>query len=250
VRQIAAGVRPAVVQITNEQVQVGQFNQPFTVPSGVGSGVLYDSQGHILTNAHVVEGARQLLVSLPDGRLPGNPQGSLQAPGPTLFDAIQTDAPINPGNSGGPLTNLQGQVIGINTLVAGQAEPGVQAQGIGFAIAIDTARPIADQLIASGHAVHPFLGISFVALNPAIAAQLGTQATTGAVVVQVAQGSPAAASLQPRDVIIQVDGKALSSDTDLARAINAHHPGDVLSVSVVRADKQLTFNLVLGERPA
>ncbi len=320
VRHIAAGVRPAVVQITNEQVQVGQFNQPFTVPSGVGSGVLYDAQGHILTNAHVVEGARQLLISLPDGRSfpgtlvgsdpqtdlavlqitgdnlpqaalgdsqelqvgdwvvaignalalsggltvtqgvvsalgrsvqePGNAQGGLQAQGPTLFDAIQTDAPINPGNSGGPLTNLQGQVIGINTLVAGQAEPGVQAQGIGFAIAIDTARPIADQLIASGHAVHPFLGISFVALNPAIAAQLGTQATGGAVVVQVAQGSPAAASLQPRDVIIQIDGKALSSDTDLARAINTHHPGDILSVSVVRADKQLTLNLTLAERPA
>ena len=132
---------------------------------------------------------------------------------------------------------VQTTIIGINTPVAGQAEPGVQAQGIGFAIAIDTARPIADQLIASGHAIRPFLGISFVALNPAIAAQLGTQATSGAVVVQVAQGSPAAASPQPRDVITRVDGKALSSDTDLARAINTRHPGDVLSVSVVRADK-------------
>jgi len=66
VRQIAADVRPAVVQITSEQLQVGQFNQPFSVPSGVGSGVLYDAQGHILTNDHVVAGARQLLVSLPD----------------------------------------------------------------------------------------------------------------------------------------------------------------------------------------
>ena len=90
------------------------------------------------------------------------------------------------------MTNLQGQVIGINTLVAGKAEPGVQAQGIGFVVAIDTAKSIADQRITSGHAVHPFLGISFVVLNPAIAAQLGTQATSGAVVVQVAQGSPAA----------------------------------------------------------
>ncbi len=86
---------------------------------------------------------------------PGSTQAGLQSQGPTLFDAIQTDAPINPGNSGGPLTNLQGEVIGINTLVAGQAEPGVQAQGIGFAIALDTARPIADQIIATGHAVHP-----------------------------------------------------------------------------------------------
>jgi serine protease Do len=283
--QIAAGVRPAVVQMTNEQVQVGQLNQPFTVPSGVGSGVLYDSEGHLLTSDHVAEGAQQLLVSLPDGRSfpgtlvgtdpqtdvavvqitgdnlpqaalgdsqelqvgdsvvaignvlalsggptvtqgvfsalgrsvqePGNAQEGPQVLGPTLFDASQTDAPINPGNSGGPMTNLQGQVIGINTLVAGQAEPGVQAQGIGFAIAIDTAGPIADKLIVSGHAVHPSLGIRFVALNPVIAAQLGTQATSGAVVVQVTKGSPAAASLQPRDVITQV-GRALSSDTDLA----------------------------------
>jgi S1-C subfamily serine protease len=319
VRQIAADVRPGVVQITSEQVQVGQFNQPFSVPSGVGSGVLYDAQGHILTNDHVVAGARQLLVSLPDGRsfpgtlvgtdpqtdvavlqitgdnlpqvtlgdsrdlqvgdwvvaignalaLPGGPtvtqgvvsalgrsvqepgtaQGAFQAQGPTLFDAIQTDAPINPGNSGGPLTNLQGHVIGINTLVAGQAEPGVQAQGIGFAIAIDTAKPIADQLVATGHAVHPFLGVSFVALNPAIAAQLGTRATSGVVVAQVAPGSPAATSLQPQDVITQVDGQALSSDTDLARAINNHHPGDMLTLSLQRGNQQLTVSITLTARP-
>jgi serine protease Do len=211
VRQVSDRVKPAVVQITNEQVQVDQFNAPFTVPAGVGSGAIYDSQGHILTNNHVVEGAQRLLVSLPDGRsfdgnlvgrdpqtdlavvqisgdnlpvvqlgdsrqvqlgdwvvaignalaLPGGPtvtagvvsalgrtvqepaspgpggggpgQAQGQAAGPLLFDVIQTDAPINPGNSGGPLLDLQGRLVGINTLVAGQAEPGVQAQGIGFA---------------------------------------------------------------------------------------------------------------------
>ncbi|HEX9012343.1 MAG TPA: hypothetical protein VF813_02460, partial [Anaerolineaceae bacterium] len=68
VRQVAGKVKPAVVQITNEQVQLGQFNQPFTTPAGVGSGVIYDQQGHILTNNHVVTGAQRLLVSLPDGR--------------------------------------------------------------------------------------------------------------------------------------------------------------------------------------
>src|SRR5215208_5420092 len=73
IRQVAERVKPAVVQVTNEQVQVDQFNQPFAVPAGVGSGVIYDDQGHILTNAHVVAGARQLLVSLPDGRsFPGH----------------------------------------------------------------------------------------------------------------------------------------------------------------------------------
>ncbi|MDA8216009.1 MAG: trypsin-like peptidase domain-containing protein, partial [Dehalococcoidales bacterium] len=227
ISQVAKDVKPAVVQITNQQeVQTSQSNQPYVVPAGVGSGVIYDDQGHILTNAHVVEGANQLLVSLPDGRsfegkligsdaqtdlavvkidgsnlpvaklgdstqlqvgdwlvaignalaLPGGPTvtaGVVSAlgrtvqepadqsgtPGPFLFDVIQTDAPINPGNSGGPLVNLNGQVIGINTLVAGQAETGVQAQGIGFAIAISTAKPIADELVANGKVVHPYLGI-------------------------------------------------------------------------------------------
>jgi serine protease Do len=85
VRQIAADVRPAVVQITSEQVQVGQFNQPFSVPSGGGSGVLYDAQGHILTNDYVVAGARQLLVSLPDGR---------SFPGTLVASDPQTDVAV------------------------------------------------------------------------------------------------------------------------------------------------------------
>ena len=95
-------------------------------------------------------------------------------------------------NSGGPLVNLQGQVIGINTLVAGQAEPGVQAQDIGFAISIATARPIADQLTQNGRVVHPFIGIQYAPLTPAIAAQLGAQVQDGAVIGQVVPGSPAA----------------------------------------------------------
>ena len=271
VRQVSDTVKPAVVQITNEQVQVDQFNSPFTVPAGVGSGAIYDNQGHILTNNHVVEGAQRLLVSLPDGRsfdanlvgrdpqtdlavlqisgdnlpvvqvgdsrqvrvgdwvvaignalaLPGGPtvtagvvsalgrtvqepsspgpggasgQPQAAAAGPLLFDVIQTDAPINPGNSGGPLLDLEGHLVGINTLVAGQAEPGVQAQGIGFAIAIDTAKPIADQLVASGRVVHPLLGIQYAPLNAAIARQLGVRAQDGVVVGQVEPGSPAAAA--------------------------------------------------------
>jgi S1-C subfamily serine protease len=320
---VANRIKPAVVQITNEQTQLGQFNQPFTVPAGVGSGVIYDSQGHVLTNNHVIAGAQQLLVSLPDRRsfaakivgsdpltdlavvqisgsdlpvatmgdssqlqvgdwvvavgnalaLPGGPTvtqgvvsalgrtvqepapsntpGAQQQAGPFLFDVIQTDAPINPGNSGGPLANLAGEVVGINTLVAGQAEPGVQAQGIGFAISIATAKPIADQLVATGQVVHPFIGIQYVPINPAIASQIGVQATTqGVVIGAVERGSPAAqAGLQPRDVITAVDGQQLQGDTALAEAINGHKPGDTITLTVLRGGQQLSIPVTLGTRP-
>ncbi len=334
VRDVARRVRPAVVQITNQQAQIGQFNQPFQVPAGVGSGVIYDNQGHVLTNDHVVAGAQSLLVSLPDGRsfqgtlvgadpdtdlavvqisgdnlpvaelgdssqlqvgdwlvaignalaLPGGPtvtagvvsalgrtvqepaspsaaggrggapggaQRGGQTGGPFLFDVIQTDASINPGNSGGPLLNLDGQVIGINTLVAGQAEPGVQAQGIGFAIAINTARPIADALVSTGRVAHPFIGIQYVPINPAIAQQLGVQVKNGVVVAAVQPGSPAAsAGLQPNDVITQVDGKDLIGDSALAEAINGHQPGDTVSLTVLRGGQTMPVQVTLSQRPS
>jgi S1-C subfamily serine protease len=317
IRQVTEQVKPAVVQITNEQVQVDQFNQPFAVPAGVGSGVIYDSQGHILTNNHVVEGAQKLLVSLPDGRsfpaklvgrdpqtdlavveisgsnlpvaklgdssqlqagdwvvaignalaLPGGPtvtagvvsalDRTVQEPagptsqGPFLFDVIQTSAPINPGNSGGPLANLNGEIVGINTLVAGQAEPGVQAQGIGFAIAISTAKPIADQLVATGKVIHPYIGVGYIPLNPAIAAQLGIEAKEGVVIARVVPGSPAdKAGLQVREVITEVDGTPLTGESALAQIINQHKPGDALTLTVFKGTQKSTVKITLGEMPS
>jgi S1-C subfamily serine protease len=316
VRAVATNVRPAVVQITTQQMQLDQFNQPFTVPAGVGSGFIYDRQGHILTNDHVVEGASSLLVALPDGRsfpgtvvgtdpvtdlgvvqingdnlpvaalgqaselqvgdwvvaignalaLPGGPTvtqgvvsalnrsvqepGTAQAGGPLLVGLVQTDAPINPGNSGGPLANLQSQVVGINTLVAGQAEPGVQSQGIGFAISIDTARQIADQLVSTGHAVHPYIGISFAPLTPSLARQLGTGAHSGVVVAQVVAASPAAqAGLQRGDVITAVDQQTLETDTALAEILASHNVGDTLTLSVQRGPQPLQLTLTLAAHP-
>jgi serine protease Do len=318
VRDVAQKVKPAVVQITNQQVQIDQFDQSYSVPAGVGSGVIYDSQGHILTNNHVIEGAEELLVSLPDGRsfparlvgadpqtdlavvqisgdnlpvaqlgdsgqlqvgdwvvaignalaLPGGPtvtagvvsalNRTVQEPGnensqsgPFLFDVIQTDAPINPGNSGGPLLNLAGQVIGINTLVAGQAEPGVTAQGIGFAISIAAAKPIADELVATGRVVHTYLGINYVPLSPALASRLSVSAnTTGIVVAQVVSGSPAAqAGLKRMDVITGIDGKALQSESSLQQTLATHKPGDKLTLTVQRGSQKTDFQVTLGERP-
>ncbi len=319
IREVTQKVRPAVVQVTNEQVvQPQQANQPFTVPAGVGSGVIYDAEGHILTNNHVVQGAAKLLVSLPDGKsfpakligadpqtdlaviqvsspnlpvaqlgdsnqlqvgdwvvaignalaLPGGPTVSegvigalgrtVQEPGqqqgssgPFLFGVIQTDAPINPGNSGGPLVNLDSQVIGINTLVAGQAEPGVAAQGIGFSIAISVAKPIADELVQAGHVTHAYLGIRYGALNPAIAAQLNITVKDGVVVGEVVQGSPAEkAGLQPKDVITEVDGKPLVGESALAQVTSAHKPGDKITLTVLRNGQQQKVDLTLGTMPS
>ncbi len=309
-------VKPAVVQITSEQIQLNQFNQPFSVPAGVGSGVIYDKDGHILTNNHVVEGAQRLEVSLVDGRsmeakvigkdaqsdlaviqisgdnlpiaqlgdsstlrvgdwviaignalgLPGGPTvtvgvasalgRSVQEPGegntagPILFDLIQTSAPINPGNSGGPLINLAGQVIGINTLVAGQAEPGVPAQGIGFALSINRVKPAAEQLVANGQVQHAYLGVGYAPLNPAIAAQLGLTQTSGAAVTSVVPGSPAAqAGLRAGDVITQVEGKDLKGESDLAAALADKKPGDKVKLTVVRNGSPQTIEVTLGQAP-
>ena len=317
IRDVVQQAKPAVVQITSQQVSVSQFNEPFTIPSGVGSGVIYDKEGHILTNNHVVEGAEQLLVSLPDGRsFPGKlvgtdpqtdlavvqitgdnlpvatlgdskqlqvgdwvvaignalaleggptvttgvvsalgrtvqePANSTGSSGPFLFDVIQTDAAINPGNSGGPLINLQGQVVGVNTLVAGQAEPGLQAEGIGFAISIATAKPIADKLVASGRVEHAFLGISYIPLTPAIAAQLGIEQAEGVLVGNVAPNSPAAnAGLRAEDVITEIDGNKLQGESALAQMIDSHKPGDEVTLTVVRGNETLILEVALASAP-
>jgi S1-C subfamily serine protease len=161
---------------------------------------------------------------------------------------IQIDAAINPGNSGGPLIDLDGRVVGINTMVAGQAESGVQAQGIGFAISINTAKPIADQLVSTGRVVHPYMGINYLPLTPSVALQLGIKQTTGIIISAVQNGSPAArAGLKVRDVVTQIDGKALTDDSSLPQAVDKHKPGDTLTLTVLRGSQSMTLQLTLGE---
>jgi len=311
--QVAERVKPAVVQVTNEQ-SLSFASQSGEIPVGVGSGVIYDEQGHILTNNHVVESATKLLVSLPDGRafpatllggdartdlaviqiegdnlpvahlgdssqmrvgdwviaignalaLSGGPTvtggvvsatgrtiqepATSQGPGPFLFDLIQTDAAINPGNSGGPLVNLDGQVIGINTLSGGSAGSGVQAEGIGFAIGTSAAKPLADQLVATGKVVHPYLGIGYVPLNPALSARYNIPVSYGGYVTTVTNGSPAdQAGLQADDVITEVDGTKLQSDSDLALILSQHKPGDEVSLTVQRGSQTLNLKVTLGQ---
>lgn len=185
------------------------------------------------------------------GRTVQEPGDSPNSAGPYLFDVIQTDAPINPGNSGGPLVNLQGQVIGINTLVAGQAEPGVQAEGIGFTISIATAKPIADQLVATGHVVHPYIGVAVAPLNPVITRRLGINAKNGVLIVAVQQGSPSAvAGLQTRDVVTQIDGADVADDSAFAKIINSHKPGDTITLTVLRGQQALELKVSMADQPS
>jgi putative serine protease PepD len=174
-----------------------------------------------------------------------DPFGSQQSAGPTaVVDAIQTDAAINPGNSGGALINARGEVVGINTAIASTAgglSGGSQAGniGVGFAIPIDDARDIADQLVDNGQATHAYLGV-----------QVG-DADNGALLGGIESGSPAAdAGLQDGDVVTKVDDKQVSDATDLTAAIRAHAPGDKVTITYERDGDESTADVTLGTLPA
>lgn len=258
------------------------------VQRGQGSGVIFDAEGLLLTNAHVVEGADTLQVELTDGRsvaakvvgkdsltdlavvrlegkgpwptaalgdsdrlrvgdwaiAVGNPFGlentvtmgiisnlnrnvaQLGISGKRL-DLIQTDAAINPGNSGGPLLNAEGEVIGINTLV--RSGPGA---GLGFAIPINRARSIAQQLVNTGRASHPVIGVGLAA------------GPRGPVIRSVQPGAPAAAAgLKPDDVITAINGVATTSPTEVVAAIERIGVGRELTLSIRRGDTTITVSL-------
>ncbi len=170
--------------------------------------------------------------------------------GADISGLIQTDAAINPGNSGGPLVNLNGELIGINTAVAGTTGQGIQPYGSGFAIGINDAKPILQQLLGSGHVTRPYLGVSPVTITPAIAAQLGLSVDKGVILDSVAPNSPAAnAGLQQGDVILAADGKPITTEADLRQAIQAHKIGDTMELTVIRNGKQTTVRAQLVQSP-
>lgn len=148
-----------------------------------------------------------------------------------LGGLIQTDAAISPGNSGGPLVDSQGRVMGINTAVL--AVPG--ASGLGFAIPINLAADIAEQVITTGRVRRPLLGVTTSDLEPTIAERFGLPVREGAIVQSVAPGSPAArAGLQPRDIITRVNGTAIPSGGELRRVLRSRRPGDQVELTFVR----------------
>ena len=171
---------------------------------------------------------------------------TIDAQNERLEHVIQTDAAINPGNSGGPLANAAGEVIGMNTAVAGEA------QNIGFAIAIDTVKPIADQLKTGKGTVKAtaFLGVTTVTVTSDIQQRLGLSASSGALVQDVTTGAGADnAGLQSGDVILKFGGETISSADDLSAAVRKHQPGDKVDVTYQRGNQKQTVSVTLGSRP-
>lgn len=280
--------------------------QPEPFQQGTGSGFIISADGKIITNAHVVEGASRVTVTLTDGRtfegevvgtdpvtdvaavkidaqgLPtvtlgstdslapgqwaiaiGNPlgldntvtAGIISALGRSSLEVgipdkrvqfIQTDAAINPGNSGGPLLNDQGAVIGMNTAIR------KDAQGLGFAIPVETFNRIATQLFETGQVQHPYLGIQMVLLTPQVRENLNADpglnlqvdADRGVIIVRVLEGTPAqAGGLQPGDIIQRVDGVEVATPTDVQERVEVSDIGEPLKVEIKRGNRVETVEV-------
>lgn len=269
----------------------------------LGSGFIISSDGYILTNAHVINEADEVIVKLSDKRefkakiigadkrtdvalvkieatgLPkvttGDPNklkvgewvaaigspfglentmtaGIVSAKGRALpqenfVPFIQTDVAINPGNSGGPLFNLAGEVVGINSQIYSRSGGSV---GLSFAIPIDVALDISNQLKASGKITRGWLGIAIQELTKELAESFGMKNTNGALVAGVEKNGPAdRGGLEPGDVITKFDGKPIVTSADLPRAVAATKPGKVAVVDILRKGSAKTLNVGIGEMP-
>ena len=302
--QAAKKVGPAVVGITTKVYNRDIFNRKVLVGQGVGSGVIFDKSGYIVTNNHVVENAKTVIVSLADGQstegtvvgrdantdlavvkinvqnLPvaefgdsdslqvgepaiaiGTPlglefQGSVTAGVISAFNRtlgvegqgmklIQTDAAINPGNSGGALVNADGQVIGINS--AKISKEGVE--GLGFAIPINTARPILESLIKNGKVARPYLGL--YGMDQKMAARFGEQLPIeGIYVYKVVAGGPLdRAGIRHGDIITKIGDAEIKAFADLQSALGNYSVGDTVEVTYQRGNAQQTASVTLQETP-
>ena len=278
--------------------------------AGQGSGFITRSDGLIFTNAHVVEGADKVAITLPDGRsfsgrvlggdpltdvavvqvvaekLPvapvgnsndlkpgewaiaiGNPLGLNNTVTAGIISAvdrtnavgegqrvpyIQTDAAVNPGNSGGPLINAAGQVIGINTAI--RQAPGA---GLSFAIPINLAKRIAQQIISTGQASHPFIGVRLQSLTPQLAKEINATnklctvpELNGVLVIAVVEDSPAdKAGIQPCDLIRNVNGSAVNDPSEVQLTVDRGQVGQVMPLIVERAGEQQTLDVIPEELP-
>jgi len=180
--------------------------------------------------------------------------------GAQIDEAIQTDAAINPGNSGGPLLNWHGEVIGINTMILSNVG---QSAGIGFAIPINTAKAVLNDLVTLGRVRRPALGVRTIPITPELADQMGLAADYGLLIVQVVSGSAAdragmragnqrayignIAIMMGGDLIVAIDGQEVQDQQDLSQIMNGHRAGDSIRVTAYRGKKKLEFDVTLGE---
>lgn len=180
--------------------------------------------------------------------------------GMRIDEAIQTDAAINPGNSGGPLLNWHGEVIGINTMIASSVG---QSAGIGFAIPINTAKAVLNDLVTLGRVRRPALGVKTIPLDPELADQMGLSIDYGLLIVQAIQGGSADQAglrggteraylgnipiMLGGDVIVAIDGEKVDNQQDLAQVMNNHRAGDTVRISIYRNKKKMDVNVTLGE---
>ena len=308
VTRVAEAVGPAVVKISTLRERIVYnlfFERVIQRQEGLGSGVIIDPRGHILTNYHVIEKAKTIGGVLTDGRefpakivggdyytdiailkidgenLPtarlgnsdsikvgeiavaiGNPYGfdhtvtagvisalgrSLpldENAGIYLENLIQTDAPINPGNSGGALVNSRGEVIGINTAII------QQAQGIGFAIPINMARHVAEEILAHGKVRRPWIGVELWTITPDDVKEYDLPIDHGLVVLSVAMGSPADVSgIRKGDILIGVNEKELRDISALTKEIESAGIGHVINLDILRGKRKLVLPVTIGEMP-
>ncbi|HWZ01662.1 MAG TPA: trypsin-like peptidase domain-containing protein [Edaphobacter sp.] len=180
--------------------------------------------------------------------------------GPVIEEAIQTDAAINPGNSGGPLLNSHGEVIGINTIIASSVG---QSSGIGFAIPINTAKAVVNDLVTLGRVRRPALGVRTIPIDPETADALGLAVDYGLLIVQAVPGGAADRAglrggneraqlgnmiiMVGGDLIVAIDGEKVESQQNLAQLMNRHRAGDAVKVTIFRGKKQVDVPVVLGE---
>ena len=273
--------------------------QPEEQPRGVGSGFILSADGFVMTNAHVVDGADQVLVTLPDKRefkarivgldkrtdvavvkieatgLPavkigdvnrlkvgewvmaiGSPFGldntvtagivsAKQRDTGEYLPFIQTDVAINPGNSGGPLINMRGEVVGINSQIYSRSGG---FMGISFAIPIDEAVRVSEQLRATGKVQRGRLGVQIDQVSKEVAESLGLSKAQGALVRGVEQGSPAEkAGLEPGDIILKFEGKTIEKSSDLPRMVGNTKPGTRSNLQVWRRGSMKDMQITVGE---
>lgn len=165
----------------------------------------------------------------------------------SLVDLLQTDAAISPGNSGGALVNGRGEIIGINEAYL---PPATGAVSLGFAIPSTTVVDIVEQLLKTGRARHAFVGLGLAPITPEIAAQLGIDRSTGALVQEVVPGGPAAdAGIQPGDVLIRMGDREIEGVEDFLDEMRARKPGDKVGVTLLRGGQERQVEVTLTDRP-